>query len=84
MLLLLFGNGFSTYSYFTQEEYAKDDFTSLGAYFEDHVLPGDVVLINPTFSWRHFDYYLPIPELRTAEAAGAPIAIYGVPCSRNQ
>ncbi|MBV7328686.1 glycosyltransferase family 39 protein [Chloroflexi bacterium TSY] len=79
VLLLLFGNGFSTYSYFTQEEYAKDDFTSLGAYFEDHVLPGDVVLINPTFSWRHFDYYLPIPELRTAEAAGAPIAIYGVP-----
>lgn len=78
-LLLLIGNGFSTVNYFTLEEYAKDDFTSLGIYFEDHVLPGDVVLINPTFSWRHFDYYLPIPELRLAETDGASIAIYGVP-----
>jgi len=78
-LFLVAGSLYSSNNYFTQEVYAKDDFSGLRAYLEDRILPGDVVLINPPFSWRHFAYYLPLDQIDLARQHGVKVAHYAVP-----
>ena len=77
--VLLAGYAYSTVNYFTLEEYAKDDFAGLGAYMAGRIMPGDAVIYYPAASWRIFDYYAPLERVRAAQAAGAPVAVYGMP-----
>lgn len=42
-------------------------------------MSGDAVLFYTPAAWRIFDYYTPLPAVRDAIAAGADIALYGVP-----
>jgi hypothetical protein len=78
-LILIGGMGYSSLNYFTQEEYAKDDFTALGAYLDKRLAPGDLVLVQSPFAWRIFDYYTQIDAIPAAQAAGAQMARFGVP-----
>ena len=77
--VMIAGAGYSTVNYFTQEESAKDDYTSLGQHMDDRIMPGDVILLRPPFSWRIFHYYLPIDEIDQANQAGFDVAHYGMP-----
>ncbi len=77
--LLLAGFAYSTVNYHTLEEYAKDDFSRLGAYLEGRIMPGDVVLISPRDSRRVFEYYAPLSTPLRAMAGGEDVAVYGVP-----
>ena len=78
-LLLLLGNGQSSFRYFFLERYAKDDFSSLGRYIDEHLLPGDIILYDPPFSWYHFQYYLPTAQIKQAQRAGLSMGYHGVP-----
>ncbi len=77
--LILGGFAFSTWNYYTQEAYAKDDYSSLGAYMAERMVPGDLILFYPPSSWRIFDYYLDMDRVYAARDGGAAIAVYGVP-----
>lgn len=79
LLLLLVGAGYSTRNYFTQAKYGNDDYRGLGSYLDANLLPGDLLLISPPFSWRIFDYYLPTAKLAGAAKAGLGTANYGMP-----
>lgn len=78
-LLLVAGAGYSTVNYFTLPQYGKDRFAELGQYLHEHLLPGDVLLLNPPSSWRIFRYYLPLDLLDEAIGRGEQVAYYGVP-----
>lgn len=78
-LPLVAGAGYSTVNYFTLPQYGKDHFAELGQYLHEHLLPGDVLLLNPPSSWRIFRYYLPLDRLDQAVAEGQQVAYYGVP-----
>ncbi len=83
-LLLLAAFGYSSFNYYTQEEYAKDDYRRFGSYLSTRIMPGDAVLFYPPSSWRIFEYYVGLPALQTAfdqggEEAGAPLGVYGLP-----
>ncbi|MGL4650652.1 MAG: hypothetical protein ACRC1H_14690, partial [Caldilineaceae bacterium] len=78
-LVILGGILFSTWNHHTQEQYAKDDFRSLGAYLGPRVIPGDLIIYYPPFAWRIFDYYLPMQRVYEAMENGAPIAVHGAP-----
>ncbi len=78
-LLLSVGLGYSTVNYFTQPAYGKDDYSAMGRYLEKNLLPHDVLLISPPFSWRIFHYYLPVQSIEMARERGLPVAHYGVP-----
>lgn len=82
-LLMVAGMSYSTLNYFTLEEYAKDDFASLGAYLDRRLAPGDVVLVKSPFAWRAFTYYTNIDVIPEAQAAGAHMAQFGVPLLRR-
>ena len=58
-LILIVASGVSTINYFTQETYAKDDFTRLASDLDDRLAPGDLVLVKSPFAWRIFSYYQP-------------------------
>ncbi len=81
LLALLFvgGSAFSTYNYYADEKFAKDDFSALGAYMDGRMMAGDAVVYMTPASWRIFDYYAPLDDVRSAIAAGAPMALYGAP-----
>lgn len=78
-LPLVIGAGYSTVNYFTLPQYGKDDYAGLGQYIHEHLLPGDVLLLNPPSSWRIFRYYLPLDAVDQAIDRGALVAYYGVP-----
>jgi mannosyltransferase len=78
-LPLLAGAGYSTINYFTLPQYGKDDYAGLGQFVHEHLLPGDLLLLNPPSSWRIFRYYLPLDEVDQAIAVGANVRYYGVP-----
>ncbi len=78
-LLLIAGAGYSTVNYFTLPQYGKDHYAELGEYLQQHLLPGDLLLLNPPSSWRIFRYYLPLDEVDAAIANDAAIRYYGVP-----
>jgi mannosyltransferase len=76
---LVVGAGYSTVNYFTLPQYGKDHYAELGQYLHEHLLPGDVLLLNPPSSWRIFRYYLPLDLLDQAIAEGEQVVYYGVP-----
>ncbi len=78
-LLLFAGVAWSTLNYHTLEQYAKDDYTRLGAIMDGRIMPGDVVLYYPPSSWRIFDYYLPMTPVYAAIEQGARLGVYGMP-----
>ncbi len=78
-LLLVGGSVYSTWNYYTDERYAKDDFTALGTYMNGRMMAGDAILYLTPASWRIFDYYVPLDDVRAAMNAGAPMALYGAP-----
>ncbi|MEZ4580501.1 MAG: hypothetical protein R3A10_02390 [Caldilineaceae bacterium] len=78
-LLLLAGVGVSTVNYFTLEEYDKDDFHRLGEYLDGRIMPGDLVILKPPFSWRHFAYYLPNADITDPQVRANGIDVYGMP-----
>ena len=78
-LLLVVGNGYSSFRYATLERYAKNDFASLGHYLDDRLLPGDIVLYDPPFSWYSFQHYLPAAKIKEAQQAGVQLGYHGVP-----
>ena len=78
-VLMLAGSAYSTFNYYTQEFYAKDNFTALGEYMNGRIMAGDAVLYFTPASWRTYDYYTPLHHVRDAIAQGAPMALYGVP-----
>ncbi len=77
--LLLVGAGYSTVNYFTVEEYAKDDLHRLGEYLDGRIMPGDLVIIKPPFSWRHFAYYLPNADMTDPQVRANGIDVFGMP-----
>ena len=77
--LLVAGTVYSTFNYFTAPQYSKDDYRAMGSYLERHLLPGDLLLIHPTFSWRIFTYYLPIEQIHQATAQGIHIGTQNMP-----
>ncbi|MEZ4677873.1 MAG: glycosyltransferase family 39 protein [Caldilineaceae bacterium] len=70
---------YSTANYFTQPAFGKDQYSAMGRYLRNNLLPNDVVLISPPFSWRIFDYYLPLAEIDAARQQGVHVAYYGAP-----
>lgn len=78
-LPLVIGAGYSTVNYFTLPQYGKDDYAGLGQYIHEHLLPGDVLLLNPPSSWRIYRYYLPLDAVDQAIGRGVHVGYYGVP-----
>lgn len=74
-LVLVGGAGYSTFNYLYDSDYNRkyDDYSALGRFVEKRLLPGDVVLLQQPFSWRIFDYYLPLGSVDR----------YGVPFNRT-
>lgn len=82
-LVMVAGMGYSTFRYFTVEEYEKDDFAGVGRYLDGRIAAGDLLLLKSPFAWRVFAYYLPLGTVDAARAEGAPLAYYGVPLLRG-
>ncbi len=76
---LILGSGYSTFNYFTVEQYAKDDFSRLGNQLDGHIAPGDLVLIKPPFAWRAFSYYLPLATMTGMPGANQNAPTFGAP-----
>jgi hypothetical protein len=51
------GSGYSTYNYFSDPRYAKDDHRAWGAYLKTHARPGDVVVVDPPHIATLYQYY---------------------------
>lgn len=79
LVLLLSGFAYSTVNYYTQEEYAKDDYSRLGAYMDGRIMSGDAVLYYPSSSWRIFEYYVPRLAEQTMGEEKDGILVYGIP-----
>lgn len=59
-VILLSGVGYSTYNYFYDPAYDKDQHREWGAYLNDHVRPGDVVVVDPPHIEELYHYYTDI------------------------
>ena len=82
--VLVAGIAYSTYNYFTAIQYSKDDYRAMGHYLEANLLPGDLLLLSPSFSWRIFDYYLPTDQVDRAAARGVTIATQNMPLLNDE
>lgn len=78
-LFLLAAVGYSTFNYFTDERYAKDDYRRLGEYMAVRMMPGDLILYDEPPTKRIFEYYAPLDRVYAAIEEGAPLAVFGVP-----
>ncbi|MBX3013484.1 MAG: glycosyltransferase family 39 protein [Caldilineaceae bacterium] len=76
---LVAGLLYSSVNYFTQPAFGKDHYAELGNYLRQHLLPGDLLLLDPPFSERVFRYYLPIDQIETAARQGRVSAYANVP-----
>ena len=56
-LLMLGGVAYSTYNYFHNPAYDKDQHREWGAYLREQVRPGDVVVVNPPHIADLYEYY---------------------------
>jgi hypothetical protein len=56
-LLIAGGMTYSTYNYFYDPTYEKDDHREWGAYLREHVRPGDVVVVDPPHIEELYSYY---------------------------
>ncbi len=77
--LLVAGLVYSTVNYFTQPEFGKDHYAEMGDYLREHLLPGDLLLIDPAFSERIFRYYLPVERIEAAAQQGRVSGVATVP-----
>ena len=77
--LLVAGMGYSTASYFTLPQYAKDDFTGLGLYLRSELQPGDLLLLDPPEMLRLYRYYLPVGAVERARREGYGTRWHSVP-----
>lgn len=78
-LVLTAGLFYSSVNYFTQQEFGKDDYSGMGNYLREHLLPGDLLLLAPPFSERIFRYYLPLDRIDAAAQAGQKSAYTNAP-----
>jgi hypothetical protein len=67
-VLLLVGMGLSTYTYFTDPRYDKEDHRGWGRYLSEHVRPDDVVFVYPGGVYELYTYY-----------TSSPAPYYGIP-----
>ena len=78
-LILLVGVGRSTVNYFTDPAYSKGGrLDQIGENLRQQIQPGDLILVDPAFAWRIFDYYLPL-ESAAAHAQDADTGWRAVP-----
>jgi 4-amino-4-deoxy-L-arabinose transferase-like glycosyltransferase len=56
-LVILAGVTYSTYNYFEDPRYNKDQHREWGAYLDAHVRPGDVVVVDPPHISDLYQYY---------------------------
>ena len=56
-LVILGGVSYSTYNYFEDPRYNKDEHREWGAYLDAHVRPGDVVVVDPPHIADLYHYY---------------------------
>jgi uncharacterized membrane protein len=56
-LVVLGGVSYSTYHYFHNPAYDKDHHREWGAYLQEHVRPGDAVVVAPPHIAELYDYY---------------------------
>jgi len=77
--LLVVAMVYSSWNYFTVPQYGKDDFVGVGSYLEEHIQPGDLVLLEPPEMLRLFQYYLPFDALERGASAGLGTAWEGTP-----
>jgi mannosyltransferase len=56
-LVVVGGIGHSTWNYFQDPTYGKDDYRQWGAYLREHARPGDVVVIEPAHVADLYAYY---------------------------
>lgn len=56
-ILLLGGLFYSTYNYYFDERYMKDDFPSMVRYIEEYSRPGDLVVFNDAVISHVWEYY---------------------------
>jgi hypothetical protein len=56
-VVLLVGMGLSTYAYFSDPQYDKEDHRGWGAYLGKHIRPGDVVFVYPGAVYELYTYY---------------------------
>lgn len=77
--VLVAGLLYSTVNYFTQPAFGKDHYAEMGSYLREHLLPGDLLLLDPPFAERIFRYYLPLDRLEAAPQQGKPSAYANVP-----
>jgi len=66
--MLLIGMGLSTYTYFADPLYDKEDHRRWGRYLTEHVRPGDVVFVYPGAVYELYTYY-----------ASPSVPYYGIP-----
>lgn len=78
-VVLVAGLLYSSVNYFTKPEFGKDDYTGMGNYLREHLLPGDLLLLAPPFSERLFRYYLPLDRIDTAAQQGQQSAYTNTP-----
>ncbi|MCE7979922.1 MAG: hypothetical protein DYG89_01915 [Caldilinea sp. CFX5] len=78
-VVLAAGLLYSSMNYFTQQEFGKDDYSGMGNYLRDHLLPGDLLLLAPPFSERIFRYYLPLDRMDAAAQQGQKSAYANAP-----
>jgi len=77
--VLVAGLLYSTVNYFTRPEFGKDHYAEMGDYLRDHLLPGDLLLLDPPFAERIFRYYLPLDRMEAAAQQGKASAHANVP-----
>jgi len=56
-ILLLGGLSYSTYNYYFDERYMKDDFRSMVRYIEEYSKPGDLIVFNDAVISHTWEYY---------------------------
>ena len=78
-IMLVAGLSYSSVNYFSRPEFGKDDYRAMGNYLREHMLPGDLLLLDPPFSERIFRYYLPLDWVEAAAQQGQPSAHANVP-----
>ncbi len=57
LAIIVVGTGYSTGNYFTDPAYLKDDHRGLAKYLEEHVRPGDVVVVDGAVRAYVLDFY---------------------------
>lgn len=77
--LLLGGALYSSANYYTLPAYAKGDLRGLGAHLQEHIQPGDFVLLEPPLWHYLYRYYLPLDAIEEWSEAGLAVGWRALP-----